>query len=92
VTPAAAALRVTASPLLAPVLSAAFGIVSAVGGILVALGSSVPISPFVTTISFAIYLVCRLVSRRRTRRGWGGRRTPGPAPLHAPSPTAVPIP
>jgi zinc/manganese transport system permease protein len=92
VTPAAAALRVTASPLLAPVLSAAFGIVSAVGGILVALGSSVPISPFVTTISFAIYLVCRLVSRWRTRRGWGGRRTPGPAPLPAPSPTAVPIP
>jgi zinc/manganese transport system permease protein len=65
VTPAAAALRVTASPVLAPLLSVTFAVVSAVGGILLALGSSVPISPFVTTISFAIYLVCRLASRRR---------------------------
>ncbi|QXG76364.1 metal ABC transporter permease [Modestobacter sp. L9-4] len=73
VTPAAAAFRVTASPVLAPVLSVAFAVTSAVGGILVALGTSVPISPFVTTISFLIYLVCRLSSRRRVRRGWGSR-------------------
>jgi zinc/manganese transport system permease protein len=38
-----------------------------VGGILLALGSSVPISPYVTTVSFAIYLACRVVGRRRTR-------------------------
>jgi len=68
VTPAAAAFRVTASPLLAPVLSVAFAVTSAVGGILLALGSSVPISPFVTTISFAIYLACRLIGPRRSRR------------------------
>jgi len=73
VTPAAAAFRVTASPVLAPVLSVAFAVTSAVGGILVALGTSVPISPFVTTISFLIYLVCRLASGRRMRRGWGSR-------------------
>jgi zinc/manganese transport system permease protein len=73
VTPAAAAFRVTASPVLAPVLSTVFAVVSAVGGILLALGGSIPISPFVTTISFAIYLVCRVVSVRRQRRGWGGR-------------------
>jgi zinc/manganese transport system permease protein len=79
VTPAAAALRVTASPVLAPVLSVAFAVVSAVGGILLALGSSVPISPFVTTISFAIYAVCRLVAWRRVRSG-GRRRATGPAP------------
>ncbi|WP_369138126.1 metal ABC transporter permease [Modestobacter versicolor] len=80
VTPAAAALRVTASPVLAPLLSAAFGVVSAVGGILVALGTSVPISPFVTTISFLIYLVCRVASGRRARRGWGSRDVhPAPA-------------
>jgi zinc/manganese transport system permease protein len=77
VTPAAAAFRVTASPLLAPVLSVAFAVVSAVGGILLALGSSVPISPFVTTISFAIYLVCRVAGPRRTRRG---RRPANAAP------------
>ena len=87
VTPAAAAFRVTASPVLAPVLSAGFAIVSAVGGILVALGSSIPISPFVTTISFVIYLVCRALSTRRTRSGWGRR---GPAP--APTPAAAQVP
>ena len=87
VTPAAAAFRVTASPVLAPVLSAGFAIVSAVGGILVALGSSIPISPFVTTISFLIYLVCRALSTRRTRSGWGRR---GPAP--APTPAAAQVP
>jgi zinc/manganese transport system permease protein len=42
--------------------------VSLVGGILLALGASVPISPYVTTISFLIYLVCRLASGRRTRQ------------------------
>jgi zinc/manganese transport system permease protein len=69
VTPAAAALRVSSSPVLVPVLSVTFATVSLVGGILLALGASVPISPYVTTISFLIYLVCRIVQRvRRNRR------------------------
>ena len=42
--------------------------VSLVGGILLALGASVPISPYVTTISFLIYLVCRISSTGRERR------------------------
>jgi zinc/manganese transport system permease protein len=85
VTPAAAAFRVTASPLLAPVLSVVFAVTSAVGGILLALGSSVPISPFVTTISFAIYLVCRLIGPRRSRRGSpsADRAPAGPDPAAA---------
>nr|WP_202897007.1 metal ABC transporter permease [Actinopolymorpha pittospori] len=69
-TPAAAAMRVTASPRMVPILSVTFGFTSVVGGILLALGSSVPISPYVTTISFAIYVVCRVIGSRRTRRGW----------------------
>jgi len=81
VTPAAAAFRVTASPVLAPVLSTVFAVVSAVGGILLALGGSIPISPFVTTISFAIYLVCRVVSARRQRTGWGSRDVPAETPV-----------
>ncbi|MPQ97158.1 metal ABC transporter permease [Modestobacter sp. I12A-02628] len=89
VTPAAAALRVTASPVLAPLLSAGFALTASVGGILLALGGSIPISPFVTTISFAIYLVCRVVAWRRTRRGWGGRRPAG-AETARPVPAAVP--
>ena len=69
VTPAAAALRLSASPIVVPILSMIFGLVSAVGGILLALGGSLPISPFITTISFAIYLVARVVEAVRARRG-----------------------
>ncbi|MFI0776323.1 metal ABC transporter permease [Streptomyces sp. NPDC021212] len=79
VTPAAAAARVTASPVLLPVLSVVFAVASIEGGILLALGSSIPISPYVTTISFTIYLVCRLAGTYHTRR-WGARKTaPQPA-------------
>ena len=74
VTPAAAAMRVTASPLLTPVLSVVFAVVSVVGGILLALGGGLPISPYVTTISFLIYLVCRLIGWRRSRNGWNRAR------------------
>lgn len=70
VTPAAAAMRVTASPVKVPLLSMAFGITATVGGILLAVGGSLPISPYVTTISFTIYVVCRIVGAVRTRRGW----------------------
>ncbi|MCU1412199.1 MAG: metal transporter permease [Rhodoglobus sp.] len=76
VTPAAAALRVSSSPVLVPVLAMLFGFVSAVGGILLAIGGSLPISPYVTTISFLIYLGCRLVGRINGRRL---RRTAVPA-------------
>ncbi len=64
VTPAAAAMRVTSSPLLTPLLSVVFAVVSVVGGILLALGGALPISPYVTSISFLIYLVCRLIGWR----------------------------
>jgi zinc/manganese transport system permease protein len=74
VTPAAAAARITASPVLLPVLSVLFAVASIEGGILLALGSSIPISPYVTTISFTIYLACRLGGAYRTRR-WGARTT-----------------
>lgn len=73
-TPAAAAMRVTSSPRLVPVLSALFGFVSVVGGILLALGSNVPISPYVTTISFTIYAICRVIGTRRRHRA--GSRSP----------------
>jgi zinc/manganese transport system permease protein len=70
VTPAAAALRLSASPILVPTLAMVFGFVSAVGGILLAIGGSLPISPYITTISFSIYLVARLVGlRARPRPG-----------------------
>ncbi|MEP6851924.1 MAG: metal ABC transporter permease [bacterium] len=76
VTPAAAAMRVTAAPALTVVLSVVFATVSTVGGILLALGSAIPISPYVTTISFMIYVAARGVGWARERRGWVGRRVP----------------
>ncbi|MFF0082103.1 metal ABC transporter permease [Streptomyces canus] len=78
ITPAAAAARVTASPVLLPLLSVVFAMASIEGGILLALGSSIPISPYVTTISFVLYVACAAVGRHRTRR-WGARGT-APAP------------
>ncbi|MHC3430011.1 metal ABC transporter permease [Streptomyces sp. DT18] len=75
VTPAAAAARITSSPVLLPLLSVAFAVLSVEGGILLALGSSVPISPYVTTLSFAIYVCCRFAARLRTG---DKRRTPAP--------------
>lgn len=85
VTPAAAAMRVTASPLLVPVLSVAFALTSMVGGILLALGGGLPISPYVTTISFLIYLVCRVIGWRRDRSGASARRAGSGAAPDAPA-------
>ena len=67
VTPAAAAMRVATGPIAVPVLAAIFGIVSAVGGILLAVAGTLPVSPYITTISFLIYLVCRIIGARRGR-------------------------
>jgi zinc/manganese transport system permease protein len=68
VTPAAAALRVASGPLAVSLLSMLFATASVVGGILLALGSSIPISPFVTSLSFLIYLVCRIAGAPRSAR------------------------
>jgi zinc/manganese transport system permease protein len=68
VTPAAAALRLTSSPLVVPILSMVFAVVAVVGGILLALGGGLPISPYVTTLSFAIYLVARVIEKVRSRQ------------------------
>lgn len=67
VTPAAAAMRVATGPVAVPLLAALFGFVSAVGGILLAIMGTLPVSPYITTISFVIYLVCRAVGARRGR-------------------------
>ena len=64
ITPAAAAMRVFASPVATIVASVVFAEIAAVGGIVLSLAPGVPVSVFVTTISFAIYLVCWLIGRR----------------------------
>jgi zinc/manganese transport system permease protein len=64
ITPAAAAARVFRSPPATILASVAFAELSAVGGLVLSLAPGVPVSVFVTTISFVIYLVCWAISHR----------------------------
>ncbi|MFF0942910.1 metal ABC transporter permease [Kocuria sp. CPCC 205300] len=68
ITPAAAAMNLTASPARIVVLSVVFAELAMVGGILLALGGSLPISPYVTTISFVVWILSRAASAVRGRR------------------------
>lgn len=79
VTPAAAACRVTSSPLRATLLTVLFAELAAVGGIVLSLAPGVPISAFVTAISLVIFLVCWVLGRV----GFSGR-----AAVAAPRPAA----
>ncbi len=67
ITPAAAASHLTASPAKATLLSILFAEVSVVGGIVLSLAPGVPVSVFVTTISFVIYLAARAYAWVRPR-------------------------
>ncbi|AQA25577.1 zinc/manganese transport system permease protein [Rhodococcus sp. PvR044] len=69
ITPAAAAARITSSPLRTTLFSILFAEIAAVGGILLSLAPGVPVSSFVTTISFVIYLACRAIGSRRGSTG-----------------------
>lgn len=85
ITPSAAALQVTASPLKALILSVIFAELAIVGGILLALAGSLPISPYVTSVSFVIYLICRIIGgirRRHSALGRIARQTQGDAHHH----------
>ncbi len=73
ITPTAAAAKVTATPTTLCLLSILFAVTAAVGGILLSLGPGLPISPYVTTISFVIYLICLPIGALRRRRGWSRR-------------------
>jgi zinc/manganese transport system permease protein len=72
--PAAAAMKVSASPIWVPALSVLFALVATVGGIFVAVGTAIPISPYVTTLSFMIYVGCRVIGWLRARGGWTAER------------------
>jgi zinc/manganese transport system permease protein len=71
ITPAAAALRLTARPAKATALAVVFALIAADGGIIASLVSgSIKPSVFVTTFSFAIYLIARLLGPDlRSKRG-----------------------
>jgi zinc/manganese transport system permease protein len=65
ITPAAAAQRLTASPLKLTALSIGFALLASEGGLILSFASStVKPSVFITAISFAIYLLARLAGAR----------------------------
>ena len=88
ITPAAAAQRLSASPLVVAGLSILFAVVAADGGLLVSFQSNVKASVFITSFSFGIYVIARLTGPLvRDRRG--RRRQGHPAREEAARPRAA---
>lgn len=65
IVPAAAAQRLTANPALIIVWTTGIAMVSTLGGLALAISTSLPVSFFVATLSFSAYLLARLLSWRR---------------------------
>ena len=68
ITPGAAAVQTTSSPLKSVMWSVIFAEIAAVGGLVLSLAPGLPVSVFVTTISFIIYLICRGIGKLMNRR------------------------
>ena len=68
ITPGAAAMQIARSPVAAVWWSILFAEVAAVSGLILSLAPGLPVSVFVTTISFVIYLVCRVIGAVRERQ------------------------
>ena len=73
ITPGAAAARISANPLHQHVWAVLFALIAAEGGILLSLGPGLPISPYITTISFLIFLICWAVGALRSQATWSRR-------------------
>src|SRR4029077_12411163 len=73
ITPGATAERLTAKPRRATVYSVAIALLCILGGILAALVTNLPVSVYVTSLSFAAYLLARFVIGPATL-GTEGRR------------------
>jgi zinc/manganese transport system permease protein len=78
VTPAAAALQLGGSRARTVAVSIGIAVVALVGGVMLAVGGSLPISPYVTTIAFLLFVVCRVYAWVRARRERRGARRPEP--------------
>ena len=72
ITPGAAAARISSNPAVATVLAFAFAETALVGGALLSLAPGLPISGYVASISFLIYICCRVISKMRdpARASW----------------------
>ncbi|PRQ11512.1 helicase [Corynebacterium sp. 13CS0277] len=62
ITPGAAAVAVTNRPGVAVALSVLFAEIAACGGLVLSLGPGLPVSVFVTALSFGIYVACRAIA------------------------------
>ena len=67
IAPGAAAMRLSSNPTVVTGLAILFAEVAAVGGLVLSLAPGLPVSVFVTSISFVIYLGCRFAGHRRDR-------------------------
>jgi zinc/manganese transport system permease protein len=69
IAPGAAAARVTANPMHATLLAIAFAEISLLGGLMLSLAPGLPVSGYVATLAFLLYVGCRVVGRLRGRIG-----------------------
>src|ERR1700730_4238651 len=80
ITPAAAAQKLTARPVVASLLSVAIAATCTMGGILISLVTPYPASFYVSALSFGSYLLARLIGPRLAA---SARRGADPAPATA---------
>jgi zinc/manganese transport system permease protein len=88
ITPGAAAERLTAMPGRATGYSVGIALFCSLGGILLALASNVPVSVYVTSLSFAWYLMARFVLGPASIARESRRRAPAVAARPNPEPPA----
>lgn len=62
ITPAVSASQISRSPKEIFFFSVLFSVFSSVGGVLLALGGHIPVSPYITCISFFIFFVCKIIN------------------------------
>ncbi|MGA9762237.1 MAG: metal ABC transporter permease [Gaiellaceae bacterium] len=86
ITPAAAAQRLTGRPGLAMIISIGIALFSTEGGILLSLEKPWPTSFFIATISFAAYLIARVIDATRPATARAASRRPADAVEVAPEP------
>ncbi|MFT4148262.1 MAG: metal ABC transporter permease, partial [Micrococcaceae bacterium] len=59
---------VAKSPLSVFALSILLGVIASVGGVLLSLGSRIPVSPYITCLSFLLFVICRTIGYLRERK------------------------
>ncbi|MFT4186582.1 MAG: metal ABC transporter permease [Micrococcaceae bacterium] len=69
VTPAVSASYVAKSPVGVFAVSVACGVIASVGGVMLSLGGNIPVSPYITTLSFILFVICWSIGHFQAVRG-----------------------